>query len=233
MCADAVRVAELFAGVGGFRLAHVHGGDRAEGVADEAIIDALERRDIEASQRIVDEDDSPVTNGTMGEILVRGPQVMKGYWNLPDETAETLRGGWMHTGDLAVIDEQGYGRIVGRAKDMIIRGGENIYPREIEEYLYRHEAVEDVQVVGVADEKFGEEICACIRPRNGSALTAHQVIEFCRGQIAHYKVPRYVRFFDSFPMTVTGKVQKHLLRDIVAQDLAETDAPTTYESRRV
>ncbi|MAM38794.1 MAG: AMP-binding protein [Erythrobacter sp.] len=174
-----------------------------------------------------------VSRGMPGELCTRGYSVMLGYWDEPELTAEAIQDGWMHTGDLAVIDEQGYGRIVGRAKDMIIRGGENIYPREIEEYLYRHEAVEDVQVVGVADEKFGEEICACIRPRNGSALTAHQVIEFCRGQIAHYKVPRYVRFFDSFPMTVTGKVQKHLLRDIVAQDLAETDAPTTYESRRV
>lgn len=128
----------------------------------------------------------------------------------------------MHTGDLAFVDGEGYGHIVGRLKDMIIRGGENIYPREIEEYLFRHEAIEDVQVVGVPDAKFGEEVCACIRVRAGMAITEAEVIAFCRGQIAHYKVPRYICFVDAFPMTVTGKVKKNTLRALIAQQLDQT-----------
>ena len=153
-----------------------------------------------------------VPRGQSGELCTRGYSVMLGYWADPERTADAIREGWMHTGDLAVVDDAGYGRIVGRIKDMIIRGGENIYPREIEEYIYRHPAVEDVQVIGVPDEKFGE-VMACIRLRAGETVDAEAIRAFCRGQIAHYKVPRYVRFVESFPMTVSGKVQKYLLRE--------------------
>ncbi|MEJ7927501.1 AMP-binding protein [Sphingobium sp. AN641] len=162
-----------------------------------------------------------VPRGIPGELCTRGYAVMLGYWNDPRRTAEAISDGWMHTGDLAVIDEAGYGSIVGRSKDMIIRGGENIYPRELEEFLFRHDAVEDVQVVGMPDPKFGEEVCACIRLRAGADVTEQAIIDFCRGRIAHFKVPRYVYFVDSFPMTVSGKVQKHVLREMVAVALGE------------
>lgn len=163
---------------------------------------------------------SIVPRGTPGELCTRGYSVMLGYWDDPDGTANAIRDGWMHTGDLAVIDQAGYGQIVGRLKDMIIRGGENIYPREIEEFLFAHPAIEDVQVVGVPDEKYGEEICACIRLRAGLTLAEEDVRVFCRGKIAHYKVPRYIHFLDAFPMTVTGKVQKHRLREIAANAIS-------------
>ena len=164
--------------------------------------------------KIVDAEGRVTPRGTPGELLTRGYSVMRGYWADPQRTREAIDdGGWMHTGDLAVIDGQGYCNIVGRVKDMIIRGGENISPREIEEFLYRHPAVLDVAVVGVPDHKYGEEVCACIRLRDGTRATEDEIRDFCRGQIAHYKVPRYVRFVDSFPMTVTGKVQKYLIRE--------------------
>ena len=170
--------------------------------------------------KIVDPSTGEITpRGVAGELCTRGYSVMLGYWGDPERTAEAIHDGWMHTGDLAMIDEDGYGRIVGRAKDMIIRGGENIYPREIEEYLFRFEKVQDVHVVGVPDDKFGEAVCACIRLRPGISASEEEVIQFCRDQIAHYKVPRYVRFVESFPLTVTGKVQKHLLRDQMRDDL--------------
>ncbi|WP_340316116.1 AMP-binding protein [Rhizorhabdus argentea] len=162
-----------------------------------------------------------VPRGHSGELCTRGYSVMLGYWDDPEKTADAVRDGWMHTGDLAVIDEAGYGRIVGRIKDMIIRGGENIYPREIEEFIYTHPAVEDVQVIGVPDAKFGEEVLACIKLRAGVSADADEIIAFCRGQIAHYKVPRYVRFVEAFPMTVSGKVQKYLLREAMIADLGE------------
>lgn len=160
-----------------------------------------------------------VPRGMPGELCTRGYSIMLGYWEDPERTADAIRDGWMHTGDLAIIDDEGYGLVVGRAKDMIIRGGENIYPREIEEYLFRHDAVEDVQVVGVPDERFGEEVCACVRVRAGKKISEADVIAFCRDQIAHYKVPRYVCFMEDFPMTVTGKVQKNVLRDMVSAQL--------------
>jgi fatty-acyl-CoA synthase len=139
---------------------------------------------------------------------------MRGYWGDAERTREVIdAGGWMHTGDLAVIDERGYCNIVGRVKDMIIRGGENVYPREIEEFLYRHPKVLDVAVVGVPDPKFGEAVCACIRLRDGMTATEEEIQLFCREQIAHYKVPRYVHFMDGFPLTVSGKVQKFLIRE--------------------
>jgi fatty-acyl-CoA synthase len=139
---------------------------------------------------------------------------MRGYWDDPEKTEEAIdAGGWMHTGDLATMDDEGYLKIVGRSKDMIIRGGENVYPREIEEFLYSHPDVSDVSVVGVPDERYGEEIAAWIIPRQGADFDPEAIKEFCRGEIAHYKVPRYVERIDEFPMTVTGKVQKFKLRD--------------------
>ena len=139
---------------------------------------------------------------------------MLGYWNDADKTAEAIdQAGWMHTGDLAVMDDEGYLNIVGRIKDMIIRGGENVYPREIEEFLYSHPRIQDVQVIGVPDEKYGEEIMAWVKLREGQTATAEEIRDYCRGKIAHYKIPRYVHFVDAFPMTVTGKVQKFLMRE--------------------
>ena len=161
-----------------------------------------------------------VAPGLAGELCTRGYSVMHGYWGDPDKTAEAIDSeGWMHTGDLATMDAQGYVNIVGRIKDMVIRGGENIYPREIEEFLYRHPQVQDVQVVGVPDAKYGEELCAWIIVRAGQNLTEDDIKAFCQGQIAHYKVPRYIRFVQRFPMTVTGKIQKFRIRDEMKQQL--------------
>jgi fatty-acyl-CoA synthase len=148
---------------------------------------------------------------------------MLGYWDEPEKTAQVIdEHGWMHSGDLAVIDEDGYGTVVGRLKDMVIRGGENISPREIEEFLYTHPAVMDVTVVGVPDEKMGEELCAWIRLRPGTVGDVEDIRAFCRGRIAHYKVPRHVRFVDEFPTTVTGKIQKYLIREAMIAELAKT-----------
>jgi fatty-acyl-CoA synthase len=167
--------------------------------------------------KIVDEGGRIVPHGETGELLTRGYSVMRGYWDDEARTRESIDAAcWMHSGDLATIDAEGYCRIVGRSKDMIIRGGENIYPREVEEFLYRHPKIQDVQCVGVPDAKYGEELCACIILRPGMQSSAEEIRNFCRDQIAHYKVPRYVKFVDSFPMTVTGKVQKFLLRQQMA-----------------
>jgi fatty-acyl-CoA synthase len=163
--------------------------------------------------------------GEPGEFLARGYMVMRGYWNDPERTGEAIDSSrWMHTGDLATMEEDGHVRIVGRIKDMIIRGGENIYPREIEEFLYTHADVADVQVIGVPDERYGEELMAWVVCRPGSSLTEEGVREFCRGQIAHFKVPRYIKFVDSFPMTVTGKVQKFKMREEAIEELGLRDA---------
>jgi fatty-acyl-CoA synthase len=161
-----------------------------------------------------------VPTGTAGELCTRGYSVMLGYWNEPDKTAGAIdRAGWMHTGDLATMDDEGYVKIVGRSKDMIIRGGENVYPREIEEFLYTHPDVTDVQVVGVPDERYGEEIAAFVIPRQGTQLDTESIRDFCQGRIAHYKVPRYVICVDEFPMTVTGKVQKFKMRELAIDEL--------------
>jgi fatty-acyl-CoA synthase len=189
--------------------------------------DALERRVSTVGRvhphvevKIVDADGRVTPRGAAGEILTRGYSVMRCYWDDPVRTREAIDvSGWMHTGDLGVIDEQGYCNIVGRVKDMIIRGGENISPREIEEFLYRHPAVLDVAVVGLPDPKYGEAVCACIRLRPGSSATEEEIRSFCSGQIAHYKVPRYVRFVDGFPLTVSGKVQKYLIRERLRTEL--------------
>ena len=167
--------------------------------------------------KIVDAAGNTVPRGVPGELCTRGYSVMLGYWGDPAKTAEAVDAeGWMHTGDLATLDEQGYCRITGRSKDMVIRGGENVYPREIEEYLLSHPAVADAQVIGVPDERYGEEVCAWVVVRTGAETTAEALREYCRGRIAHYKVPRYVRLVDGFPMTVTGKVQKYVMRQETA-----------------
>ena len=155
----------------------------------------------------------------MGEIWVRGYSVMQGYWDDKDRTNESIVDGWMRTGDLGIIDADGYCSIVGRAKDMLIRGGENVYPREIEEFLFRHPKVQSVQVFGVPDPKYGEEVCAWIVLRGGEVVTEDEIREFCRDQIAHYKVPRYVRFVTEMPTTITGKVQKFLMRQQMIEQL--------------
>jgi fatty-acyl-CoA synthase len=158
--------------------------------------------------------------GEPGEFCTRGYSVMLGYWDDEERTAEAIdRAGWMHTGDLATMDEDGYVNIVGRIKDLVIRGGENVYPREIEEFLYGHPDIADVQVIGVPDTRFGEELMAWVKVRDGAELTEDAVKEYCRGRIAHYKVPRYVRFTEEFPMTVTGKVQKYRMREIAVAEL--------------
>jgi fatty-acyl-CoA synthase len=174
--------------------------------------------------KIIDPEGHVVPRGTPGELLTRGYSVMRGYWEDAERTREAIdAGGWMHTGDLAVIDEEGYCNIVGRVKDMIIRGGENVSPREIEDFLYDHPAVLDVAVVGVPDAKYGEAVCACIRLRAGMLATEEEILEFCRGRIAHYKIPRYVRFVDSFPLTISGKVQKYLIREQLRSELNLTE----------
>jgi fatty-acyl-CoA synthase len=153
-------------------------------------------------------------HGEPGELCTRGYSVMLGYWREEEKTREAIDvAGWMHTGDLATMDADGYCNIVGRIKDLVIRGGENVYPREVEEFLYGHPQIEDVQVIGVPDERYGEELCAWVRLRPGGELDAEAVREFCTGRLAHYKVPRYVLVVDEFPMTVTGKVQKYLMRE--------------------
>ncbi|MDX1434286.1 MAG: AMP-binding protein [Gammaproteobacteria bacterium] len=171
--------------------------------------------------KIVDGDGRVVPRGVAGELETRGYCVMPGYWNDPERTAEAIDGaGWIASGDIATLDEEGYCRIVGRVKDMLIRGGENIYPREIEEFLYTHPKIEEVEVIGVPDEKYGEEVCAWIKLRAGETATVEEIREFCKGGIAHFKIPRYVKFVDEFPMTVTGKVQKYVMRERMAEELA-------------
>jgi len=171
--------------------------------------------------KVIDAEGRIVPRGTAGELLTRGYLVMLGYWNDEEKTREAIdAAGWMHTGDLATIDDEGYCNIVGRIKDMVIRGGENVYPREIEEFLYRHPKIQDVQVIGVPDSRYGEELCAWVRLRDGEIATAEEIRGFCQGQIAHYKVPRYVKFVDDFPMTVTGKIQKFLMRQQMIEELA-------------
>jgi fatty-acyl-CoA synthase len=165
--------------------------------------------------KVVDENDQIVPLDEPGELCVRGYNVMLGYWG------DGEPGRWMHTGDIATMDEAGYVRIVGRSKDMLIRGGENVYPREIEEFLYTNPKIDQVEVVGVPDERFGEEIAACIRLHEGKRASVEEIREFCRGKLAHFKIPRYVKFVDKFPMTVTGKVKKYILREQLTRELEQ------------
>jgi fatty-acyl-CoA synthase len=170
--------------------------------------------------KVVDAEGRIVPRGMAGELLTRGYLVMLGYWEDDEKTRDAIdAAGWMHTGDLATIDDEGYCNIVGRIKDMVIRGGENVYPREIEEFLYRHPKIQDVQVIGIPDQRYGEELCAWVRLRDGENATVEEIRAFCQGQIAHYKVPRYVKFVDGFPMTVTGKIQKFLMRQQMIEEL--------------
>ena len=170
--------------------------------------------------KIIDAPGRIVPPGTAGELLTRGYCVMRGYWNDEVTTREAVDSrGWMHTGDLATLDEEGYCNIVGRIKDMVIRGGENLYPREIEEFLYGHPQIQDVQVFGVPDARYGEELCAWIKLRDGERASESEIADFCEGKIAHYKIPRYVRFVQEFPMTATGKVQKFIMRERMIEEL--------------
>ena len=177
--------------------------------------------------KIVDEEGRIVATGETGELLARGYNVMQGYWDDPERTAESIdTAGWMHTGDLATMDSEGFCNIVGRVKDMVIRGGENIYPREIEEYLYRHPKISDVQVFGVPDVKFVEELCAWIILKPEETASEEDIRDFCKGQIAHYKIPRYIYFVDEYPMTITGKVQKFAMRDSMIEKLGLHETKT-------
>ncbi|MGH6989044.1 MAG: AMP-binding protein [Stellaceae bacterium] len=170
--------------------------------------------------KIVDDEGHIVPPGEAGELCTRGYSVMLGYWDDPEKTADSLdKAGWMHTGDLGTLDEDGYGNVVGRLKDMVIRGGENVYPREVEEFLFRHPKIESVQVIGVPDPKYGEELCAWVKLKPGETATAEEIQAFCQNQIAHYKIPRHIRFVDAFPMTVTGKVQKFIMRQEMIEAL--------------
>jgi fatty-acyl-CoA synthase len=165
--------------------------------------------------------------GEAGELCTRGYSVMLGYWQDAERTSEAIDAArWMHTGDLATMDDEGYVNIVGRSKDMIIRGGENVYPREIEEFLYAHEDVDDVQVIGVPDERYGEAVMAWVKLREGAAADGDALREHCRQRIAHYKVPKYVEAIDEFPMTVTGKIQKYKLRERAVETLGLTTEQT-------
>ncbi len=188
--------------------------------------DAVERRVTTVGRvqphlevKVVDSDGQPVPLGTTGELWTKGYSVMRGYWDDETRTREAVVDGWMRTGDLATLDEQGYCNIVGRLKDLVIRGGENIYPREVEEFLYRHPDIQEVQVFGVPDARYGEELCAWIVPRAGATLDEEGVRDYCRSQIAHYKVPRHIRFKTSLPMTVTGKAQKFIMREQMMQEM--------------
>lgn len=177
--------------------------------------------------KIVDAEGRIVAPGETGEICTRGYSVMLGYWNDPEKTAEAIDAeGWMHTGDLGRLDGEGYGNIVGRIKDMAIRGGENIFPAEIENFLYRHPAIADVQVFGMPDEYYGEELCAWVRMKPGTSATEQEIRDFCKGEITHFKIPRYIRFVDEFPMTVTGKMQKFAMRRQMVEALGLTPEVT-------
>ncbi|MEO6926670.1 MAG: AMP-binding protein [Rhodanobacter sp.] len=183
-------------------------------------VDSVGRIHPHLEVKLVGEHGEVVPRGARGELCTRGYSVMLGYWEDEQRTREAIdEARWMHTGDLAVIDADGYCSIVGRLKDMIIRGGENVYPREIEEFLYGHPKIQDVQVFGVPDAKLGEQICAWVCLREGSVASVAEIQDYCRHHLAYYKVPHYVRFVDSFPMTVTGKVQKYLMRDAMVAEL--------------
>jgi fatty-acyl-CoA synthase len=178
--------------------------------------------------RIVDpETREDCETGVQGELQARGFTIMAGYFDKPEETAAAIDGdGWLHTGDLATVDEEGYFKITGRLKDMVIRGGENIYPREVEEFLFTHPSIREVQCFGVPDERFGEQLAAWVRLKEGFSLNEDELLDFCRGKISHFKIPRYVRFVDEFPMTVTGKTQKYKMREAMCKELQLDEVKT-------
>lgn len=198
-----------------------------------ATTDPLERRVTTVGRvqphlavKLVDVEGNIVPVGQTGELCTKGYSVMQGYWGDPVRSAEVVKDGWMHTGDLATLDAEGYCNIVGRVKDMVIRGGENIYPREVEEFLFRHPKVQQVQVFGVPDAKFGEALATWIVPKPGQQISEEEVLDFCRGQIAHYKIPKYIRFVDELPMTVTGKAQKFVMRQRMIDELGLAETKT-------
>jgi fatty-acyl-CoA synthase len=201
-----------------------------------AISDSLERRVATVGRahphvevKIIDYEGITVPRGTIGELCTRGYSVMIGYWEDPEHTAIVKDAdGWMHSGDLAKIDEEGFCSIVGRLKDMVIRGGENLYPREIEDFLHTHPAIIDVQLFGVPDQHYGEELCAWLILKDGATMTDIELRAFCHGKIAHQKVPRYVKVVQAFPMTVTGKVKKFLMREMMVQELARCRDPADF-----
>ena len=220
---------EVIDRMGADRITIAYGQTEASPVVTQTLADdSIERRVSTVGKvlpgvevRLVDPETGLVVGpGQQGELQTRSAMVMKGYFNMPEATADAIDAdGWLHTGDLATVDEDGYYKITGRLKDMIIRGGENIYPREIEEFLYTHPQIDDVQVIGVPDERFGEEVMAWVRLKPDADATEESIRDFCRGQIAHYKVPRYVKFTDEFPMTVTGKIQKFRMREMAVEEL--------------
>jgi fatty-acyl-CoA synthase len=181
-----------------------------------------------AEIKVIDPETGAVLpRGQQGELCTRGYCVMLGYWNHPEATAEAIdEAGWMHTGDLGTMDDEGYLKITGRIKDMIIRGGENIYPREIEEFLYTHPQIEDAQVIGVPSDKYGEEVMAWIKTKGGEAVADEDLRSFCKGEIATFKIPRYFKLVDEFPMTVTGKIQKYRMREIAIEELGLKEQET-------
>jgi fatty-acyl-CoA synthase len=202
--------------------------ETSPGVTMTTTVDPLERRVSTVGRpfphteiKIVDPNTKKILpRGETGEICARGYCVMRCYYNNPNATRATIdEHGWNHTGDLGTMDEEDYIKIVGRLKDMVIRGGENIYPREIEEFLHNHPLIADVYVIGVPDQKYGEELMAWIKLEGGASLTEDEVKEFCRGRIAHFKIPRYVKFVDDFPMTVSGKIMKFKMRDMAIEEL--------------
>ena len=220
---------EVIDRMGADRITIAYGQTEASPVVTQTLADdSIERRVSTVGKvlpgvevRLVDPETGLVVGpGQQGELQTRSAMVMKGYFNMPEATADAIDAdGWLHTGDLATVDEDGYYKITGRLKDMIIRGGENIYPREIEEFLYTHPQIDDVQVIGVPDVRFGEEVMAWVRLKPDADATEESIRDFCRGQIAHYKVPRYVKFTDEFPMTVTGKIQKFRMREMAVEEL--------------
>ena len=220
---------EVIDRMGADRITIAYGQTEASPVVTQTLADdSIERRVSTVGKvlpgvevRLVDPETGLVVGpGQQGELQTRSAMVMKGYFNMPEATADAIDAdGWLHTGDLATVDEDGYYKITGRLKDMIIRGGENIYPREIEEFLYTHPQIDDVQVIGVPDERFGEEVMAWVRLKPDADATEESIRDFCRGKIAHYKVPRYVKFTDEFPMTVTGKIQKFRMREMAVEEL--------------
>ena len=180
--------------------------------------------------KVVDKTGKTVACGLQGELYTRGYLVMQGYWGDPEQTSKSIDSeGWMHTGDLAIIDSQGYCKIVGRVKDMLIRGGENVYPLEIEEFLLSHPSIQDVQVFGVPDEKYGEEVCAWVKVSKSNEVSSQDIKSFCEGQISHYKIPRYVKIVKEFPMTITGKPQKYIMRENMIKELGYKKIESSFD----
>ena len=220
---------EVIGRMGASRITIAYGQTEASPVVTQTLADdTIERRVSTVGKvlpgvevRLVDpETGAEVSPGQQGELQTRSAMVMKGYFNMPEATAEAIDSeGWLHTGDLATVDDDGYYKITGRLKDLIIRGGENIYPREIEEFLYTHPQIADVQVIGVPDERFGEEVMAWVMLKPDANATTDEIRDYCRGRIAHYKVPRYVKIANEFPMTVTGKIQKFRMRELAVEEL--------------